>query len=118
MPALKKLFLLAAVAIAILAAWQYVQAGLAWMNFTDDARQELKFAVGNKHTIDDVRRTLVELAKEQKFIVGPRDIHITRKRPAFYVEFDYSWPVNLWIYKHELKFHFSGEGEIYPNDRN
>jgi len=34
------------------------------------------------------------------------------------VEFDYHWPINLRVYKHDLVFHVSESGEIFENATN
>jgi hypothetical protein len=68
-------------------------------------------------TTESVRRAMVAKAEELGLSMVPRDIRITRKSPIYIVEVDYVWPIDMWIYRHVLRFHFSEQGEFFENDR-
>jgi hypothetical protein len=75
--------------------------------------QEVKFALSAKRTPDDVRTHIVEQAKELEIPIDPHDVKISKRGPAFTVEFDYFIPIDLRVYKHDLSFHVSETGELF-----
>lgn len=110
-------FLLAFIAL-LFAATQYGPAYYAAFQFNDFIRQEIKFAVTSKKTIDAVRADLLAEAMGLGIPLDKRDIQITKRGPSFTVEFDYRWPINMRVYKHDLVFHVSESGEIFENAPN
>jgi hypothetical protein len=110
-------FLLVFIA-ALFAATQYGPAYFAAFQFNDFIRQEVKFAVTAKKTIDEVRGDILGSAMEFGITLDKRDIRITKRGPSFTVEFDYKWPINMRVYQHDLVFHVSESGEVFENANN
>lgn len=111
------LFLLVFIGL-LFAATQYVPAYFAAFQFNDFIRQEVKYAVTAKRDIDAVRSDILQKAAELGIPLEKTDIHSTKRGPSFTVEFDYYWPINLRVYKHDLVFHVSESGEIFENAPN
>ena len=77
-------------------------------------RSQVKFAVSAKKTTEQIRAEVVEKAPQFEIPdIGPRDIHITRRGPAFNLILDYSVPINLRLYKWDATFHVDESGEIF-----
>ena len=114
----RQMFFLVAFIAALFAATQYGPAYYAAFQFNDFIRQEVKFAVTAKKTIDGVRSDILREAMELGISLDRRAISITKRGPSFTVEFDYHWPINLRFYKHELVFHVLESGEIFENAPN
>jgi hypothetical protein len=110
---LKKLLVLVLFVAAIFAGVQYGQAYLTKYEFNDAVRQSVKYAATSRKGPEDVRREVVEKAEELGIDIGPEDIHISKRGPAFSLEFEYDWPVNLRVYRHVLKFEISEQGEMF-----
>ena len=109
----RRAFYLLVIAAAIFVGTQYAPPVFYSFQFSDFVRQQVKFAgVGRKST-DDVRREVLDKAKEFNIPITASDIHITRRGPAFTLDLEYSWPIDLRVYKHELKFHTSETGESF-----
>ena|SRR5438552_15278673 len=108
------LILLILIALLFLGA-QYAPAYFAAFQFNDFIRQEVKYAASSRKTTDTLRADIVQKAKELGIPVTPRDIRVTRRGPAFTLEVEYHWPINMRIYRHELIFHASELGEIFEN---
>lgn len=102
----------------IFAATQYVPAYFAAFQFNDFVRQEVKYAGTQRKTAQVLRDDIVRKAKELSIPITARDIRITRRGPAFTLELDYSWPIDLRVYRHELTFHTSESGELFENASN
>ena len=111
----RQLLFLLLLIIVLFAATQYVPGYFAAFQFNDFIRQEVKFAVTAKKTAESIRSSIVAKAKELGIPLTPRDIRITRRGPAFTVEFQYRWPVNMRAYQHELIFNVSESGEIFES---
>jgi len=109
----RQIFLLAVLALAIFVGSQLIPAYYHAFQFNDFIKQEVKFALAARRTPEDVRAHIVQEAKDLEIPVGPRDVLITRRGPAFTVEFDYSLPVDLKVYKRDLDFHVSETGELF-----
>jgi hypothetical protein len=110
-------FLLAFIAL-LYAATQYGPAYFAAFQFNDFIRQEVKFAAAAQKTADVVRSEILAEAMELGIALDKRDIRMTKRGPAVTVEFEYHWPVDLRVYKHDLVFHVSESGEIFENATN
>src|SRR6266853_1450748 len=111
----RQIFILLVLIAFLFAATQYVPAYFAAFQFNDYIRQEVKFAVTNRTTIEKLRRDITEKASELGIPLQARDIHITRRGPAFTLQFEYHWPINMRVYRHELVFHASESGEVFEN---
>ena len=111
----RQIFILLTLLVILFAATQYGPAYYAAFQFNDYMRQEVKFAVTNKTTPEKVRSNLVQRANELGIPLSPRDVHITRRGPAFTVDLEYRWPINMRLYRHELVFHVSESGEVFEN---
>ena len=114
----RQLFFLLAFIALLFAATQYGPAYFAAYQFNDFIRQEVKFAVTAKKDINAVRADILREAGELGISLEKNDIHMTRQGPAFSVEFEYHWPINLRVYKYELVFHVLESGEIFENAPN
>jgi|SRR5579883_2617727 len=111
----RQLFILL-VFIAVLAAGtQYVPGYFAAFQFNDYVRQEVKYAVSARKTPESVRDDVLSKASELGIPLTKSDVHITRRGPAFSMQIEYHWPINLKVYKHELTFHVDESGEVFEN---
>ena len=111
----RQIFILLALVALLFAGAQYGPAYFAAFQFNDYIHQEVSFAVVNRKTPEMLRGEIVQKADDLGIKVVPKDIHITRRGPAFTLELEYHWPINLKVYKHELAFHSSESGEIFEN---
>ena len=109
----RQLFGLLVLAALIFAGVQYVPPCLDAYQFKDFIRQEVKYAVTARRTLEQVRAAIVQEAKGRNIPIGPRDIHITRRGPAFTIDLEYRVPIDLRIYQHELVFHSNESGEVF-----
>src|SRR5712691_11216216 len=109
----RQIFILLVLIVCLFAATQYVPAYYAAFQFNDFIRQEVKFAVTNRKTAERLRIDISQKAAELGIPLKPRDIHITRRGPAFTLELEYHWPINMRVYRHELVFHASESGEVF-----
>ena|SRR4029077_10853111 len=114
----RQLFFLLAFIALLYAATQYGPAYFAAFQFNDFIRQEVKFAAAAQKTADRVRSDILAEAMQLGITLTERDIRMTKRGPSLNVEFDYHWPVNLRVYKHDLVFHVSESGEIFENATN
>jgi len=109
----KKLFMLLLLAAGIFVAVQYGNAYLTKYQFDDAVRQTVKYAASTRKGTEDVRREVVDKAEELGLDIGPKDIHITKRGPAFTLELTYTTTVNLRVYQHVLTFDISEQGEMF-----
>ena len=114
----RQLFFILLLVCALFAGTQYVPVYFKALQFNDFIRGEAKFAASSRKTTEQLRETIVEKAKELGIPVGPKDIRITRRGPAFQLDLDYSFPIDMRLYQHDVKFQVSEAGEIFENDRN
>lgn len=114
----RQTFFLIVLLIVVLYGIQYGPPYLSALQFNDFIRQEVKFAVASRKTTEVVRRDIVEKAKELGIDIAPKDIHITRRGPAFQLDLEYRFPINMRIYQTELVFHASETGEVFENASN
>ena len=111
----RQIFILLVLVAVLFAGTQYGPAYFSAFQFNDYIHQEVTFAVTNRKSPEMLRGEIVQKAEDLGIKVVPKDIHITRRGPAFTLELEYHWPINLKIYKHELVFHSSESGEIFEN---
>src|SRR5262245_10680917 len=109
----KQVALLLLLVAALYAGSQIIPIYFNAFQFNDFIKQEVKFAVASRRTVDDIRARIVEKAKEFDLGIGPKDVHITRRGPSFNVEIDYSVPLNLRVYRRDVSFHISETGELF-----
>jgi hypothetical protein len=109
----KKLLMLLLLVAGIFVAVQYGNAYLTKYQFDDAVRQTVKYAGSTRKGTEDVRREVVEKADELGLDIGPKDIHITKRGPAFTLELTYTTTVNLRVYQHVLTFDISEQGEMF-----
>src|SRR5215831_19058626 len=98
------LILLVLILILYLGA-QYVPGYFAALQFNDFVHQEVKFAVTARKTPESIRDDALEKANELGIPLTKNDFRITRQGPAFTMEIDYHWPINLRVTQQELAFH-------------
>ena len=111
----RQIFILLVLIAFLFAATQYVPAYFAAFQFNDFIRQEVKFAVTNRKTTEKLRIDIAEKASELGIPIQARDIHITRRGPAFTLQLEYHWPINMKVYRHDLVFQASESGEVFEN---
>jgi hypothetical protein len=109
----KKLFTIVFLIAGVFVAVQYGDAYLTRYQFADSVRQSVKYAASTRKGPEDVRREVVEKAQELGIDIGPRDIQITKRGPAFTLAFEYTWTVNLRVTQHVLTFNISEQGEMF-----
>ena len=111
----RQLFLISLLVAALFAGTQYIPVYFRALQFNDFIHSEARFAAGSRKSMEDLRMTISEKAKELQIPVGPKDIRITRRGPAFQLELDYSFPIDMRVYRHDITFHVSEAGEIFEN---
>jgi hypothetical protein len=111
----RQIFILTVLVLLLFAGTQYGPAYFAAFQYNDFIHQEVTFAVTNRKTPERLRTDIVQRGNELGIHVTPKDIHITRRGPAFTVELEYHWPINMRLYHHELVFHSSESGELFDN---
>ena len=111
----RQIFILLVLIALLFAGTQYVPAYFAAFQFDDFIRQEVKFAVTNRKTPEKIRVNILEKANELGIPLTAKDVHITKRGPAFTVDVEYHLPINLKVYKHELVFHPQESGEVFEN---
>ena len=110
---LKKLFTLLLLVASIFVAVQYGDAYLTRYQFGDSVRQSVKYAASTRKGPDAIRREIIEKAEELGIDLDPTEIRITKRGPAFTLEFEYTWTVDLKAYQHVLAFPVSEQGEMF-----
>ena|ERR1051326_2523921 len=111
----RQIFILLIVVALLFAGAQYVPAYFAAFQFNDYVRQEVKYAATSRKTVDSLRADVLEKAKELEIPITKKDIRITRRGPSFNLDVEYHWPIDLKVYKHEIVFHTSENGELFEN---
>ena len=109
----KQLFMLLLLIVALFAGSQIIPAYFHAFQLNDFIQQEVKFAVAEKRTTEQIRTRIVAKASEFGIAMSPREIHITRRGPAFTVELDYIIAIDLRFYHRDLSFHVSESGELF-----
>jgi hypothetical protein len=111
----RQIFILLVLVGLLFAGGQYVPAYFAAFEFNDYVRQEVKFAVTNRKNPERVRIDVTQRAGELGIAIKPKDVRITRRGPAFTLEVEYHWPINMKLYRQELAFHVLESGEVFEN---
>ncbi len=111
----RQLFILLVFVALLLAGAQYVPAYFAAFQFNDFVRQEVKYAASTKKTADSMRADILQKATDLGIPLTKKDIRITRRGPSFTLEVEYHWPIDMKIYRHELVFHTTENGELFEN---
>src|SRR4051794_17615256 len=111
----RQIFILLVLITLLFAGAQYVPAYFAAFQFNDYVRQEVKYAASSRKTPETLRGEVLQKANELGIPMTKNDIRITRQGPAFRVEIEYHWPINLRAYQHELVFHVNEQGELFEN---
>ena len=111
----RQLLLLLILVAVLFAGTQYVPGYFAALQFNDYVRQEVKYAVSSRKTPEAVRDEVVDKATELGIELTKKDIHITRRGPAFIMEFEWHWPINMRVYHKDLVFHVDESGEVFEN---
>lgn len=114
----RQLLLLLLLIALLFAGTQYVPGYFSAIQFNDFVRQEVKYAVASRKSTDTLRAQALQKASELGIALTKNDIRITRRGPSFTLEIDYKWPINLRVYRHELTFHVSEQGEVFENAPN
>jgi hypothetical protein len=114
----RQIFILLLLVAVLVAGTQYVPGYFAAFQFNDFVRQEVKYAGAARKTPEAVRDDLLQKATEYGIPLEKQDVHITRRGPAFNIEIEYHWPINLRVYRHELTFHVNESGEVFENASN
>src|SRR5207247_3988150 len=91
----RQIFILLVLVALLFAGTQYVPAYFAAFQFSDFVHQEVKFAVTNRKNPERVRIDVTQRANELGISIKPKDVHITRRGPAFILDVDYRWPINM-----------------------
>jgi len=110
---LRKLFYLLVLVAVVFAGVQYGRAYLTRYQFEDSVRQTVKYAAASRKGPETIRREVLEKAEELGIDIGPKDVHITQRGPAFTLELEYDWTVDLKVYQHVLTFPISETGEMF-----
>jgi hypothetical protein len=111
----RQLLMIAVLAAGFFVAYQYVQAYVTAFQFNDFVRQQVKYAGPSRKTADTLREEVFRKANELGIALTKKDIRITRRGPAFTLELEYRWPIDLRVYRHELAFRRSYTGELFEN---
>ena len=109
----KKLIFLLLLVVVVFVGVQYARAFFTKYEFDDAVRQSVKFAAVNRKDSAAVRREVLDKADELGLDIGPKDIHITKRGPAFTLELEYDSPVDLKFFQHVLTFEVSETGETF-----
>ncbi len=98
---------------ALFAGSQFVPAYFHAYQFNDACVQEVRFAVSTRKTPERISDDVLAKAKEYDIDLPPENIHLIRRGPAFTLQVDYVIPIDLRVYKHDLSFHISEDGELF-----
>src|SRR5262245_45718119 len=109
----KKILTLLVLIAGVYVLVQYASVYLTKWQFDDAVRQSVKYAASGRKGPEDVRREVVDKAKELGIDVDTKDVHITKRGPAFTLELEYTSTVNLRVYQHVLTFEISEQGESF-----
>ena len=109
----KRIFTIVVLVAGVFVLVQYASVYLTKWQFDDAVRQSVKYAATSRKSTEDVRREVVDKAEELGIEIGPKDIHITKRGPAFTLELEYTSTVNLRLYQHLMTFDISEQGESF-----
>jgi hypothetical protein len=114
----RQIFILLVLIVLLFAATQYVPGYFVAIQFDDYCRQEVKYAASSRKTPEAVRDQVLDKATELGITLTKKEVHITRRGPAFNMVIEYHWPINLKVYRHDLTFHVDESGEVFENASN
>jgi hypothetical protein len=109
----KQLFMLLLLVVALFVGSKIIPALLHAYQFNDEIKQEVRFAVSTRKTTEMIRADVVQKSKDYDISISPKDLHFTRRGPAFTLQLDYVVPIDLKIYKRDLTFHVLEDGELF-----
>ena len=109
----KQITLLLLLVVALYAGSQIIPIYFNAFQFSDFVRQEVKFAGTAKRNVQDVKARIVKKAEEYDYPIGPREVRITRRGPAFNVEINYVVTLNLRVYQRDIAFHIFETGALF-----
>jgi hypothetical protein len=109
----RRLVFIALIVAVVFAARQYIPPYFTRFQFGDDVRQTVKYAAASHQDPEAVKKEILRIAEEDGVEIGPDNVVVTRRGYSFTVDIDYSWPIDLKIYKHDLNFHISESGEVF-----
>jgi len=70
----------------------------------DAMQTEARFALANRHTVEDIRNVVYREVRNQELPLRAEDILITFKPEGVFISANYSVPVDLRVYKFDLHF--------------
>src|ERR1051326_576452 len=111
----RQIFILLVLVAVLFAGTQYGPGYFAAFQLNDYIHQEVTFAVTNRKSPDMIRTEIVQKANELGIHVVPAEVHVRRRGPAFTLQLEDHWPINMKAYRHELVFHSLESGEIFGN---
>jgi hypothetical protein len=111
----RQIFFLLVLILLMVALTQYAPGYFAALQFNDYVRQEVKYAISARKTPEAVRDEVVDKAKDLGIPLTKKEVHITRRGPAFNMVIDYHWPVDMKVYQQVLNFHVDESGEVFEN---
>jgi hypothetical protein len=111
----RQIFILTLLVLVLFAGTQYGPAYFAAFQYNDFIHQEVIFAVTNRKTPETLRTEIVQKGNELGIHVNPKDIRIIRRGPAFTLELEYHWPIDMRVYRQQLVFHSSESGALFDN---
>ena len=111
----RQIFILTLLVLVLFAGTQYGPAYFAAFQYNDFIHQEVIFAVTNRKTPETLRTAIVQKGNELGIHVNPKDIRIIRRGPAFTLELEYHWPIDMRVYRQQLVFHSSESGALFDN---
>jgi hypothetical protein len=109
----RRLFFIAVIVGILFTGRQYVPPYFARFQFGDDVRQTVKYAAASHQDPEAVRKEILRIAEDDGVEIGPENVQVTRRGYSFTVDIDYSYPIDLKVYKHTLNFHISESGEVF-----
>src|SRR5262245_9493713 len=109
----RRLVFIAFIVAVIFLARQYAPPLFARFQFGDDVRHTVKYAAAQHQGPNEVLTEVLRLAEEDGVEIAAENIKITRRGYSFTVDIDYSVPIDLKVYKYDLKFHISESGEVF-----
>ena len=111
----RQIFILLVLIAILFASAQYVPVYFAAFQFNDYVRQEVKYAASARKSPETIRTEVLGKANELGISLTKNDVRLTRQGPAFRVEIEYHWPINLRVYQHDIVFHVNEQGELFEN---
>ena len=115
---LRQIFFLLLLLAALFAGSQYAPVYLKALEFNDFVNSQVKYAATSRKSLESLRTSIYDKAREVEIPITAKDIKIARHGASFDLTIDYSFPIDIRVYKHELTFHVSESGEVFGSDQN